>query len=297
MAISGNLPKHLEVGARTAVLISQARDDFEYQMVAQEVDLTQKTTDLVDLGGMPVPTNEAKQVDTLIEKSLEVEPEDWYLTLYISQNAIDDDQTGRLESQFQNLLPAFQRHIDKRTFDVLNAGDGQTEGACYDGQDFFDSDHVDPGASYQTNQDNENTLTLSLDNFNTAVTAARQFRDDQGNYTNFNYNLLVAHVSNEVVAANITGNQQAMDTANREMNPYAGRVSYITRPELDSTAWYVLAAGEMTKPLLVAIRKRPTLLNMWFDSQAGDGGVHYFQYHARYKHVYGDWRLAYQGNT
>jgi len=51
------------------------------------------------------------------------------------------------------------------------------------------------------------------------------------------------------------------------------------------------------KPIVLGIRKRPTLHNMWFDSQQPDGGYHYFQYHARYVGVYGDWRLAYQGNT
>jgi len=297
MAISGNLPKHLEVSARTAVLTSPARDDFQYLQVAAEVDLTAKSTNLVSLGGMPTPTENPKQVDTLIERFKAIEPKDWYVTLSISQNAIDDDQTSSLQSQFQNLNSAFQRHIDTRTFDVLSSGDGQTYGAAYDGQDFFDSDHVDKGASYTTAQDNEATLTLSLDNFNTAMTAARQFRDDQSNYTNFTYNLLVAHTSLESTAFNITGNREAMDTANREANPWSGRLSYITRPELDTTAWYIIAASEMTKPLIVGIKKRPTLIEVGFDGSGGDGGIHTFKYHARYNHIYADWRLAYQGNT
>jgi len=51
------------------------------------------------------------------------------------------------------------------------------------------------------------------------------------------------------------------------------------------------------KPMFLAVRKRPALLNMWFDSQAGDGGMHYFQYHARYVVGYGDPLLAIMGNT
>jgi hypothetical protein len=47
MAISGNLPKHLEVAARTGVLASPARDDLPYRQVAMEADLTAKTTTLV----------------------------------------------------------------------------------------------------------------------------------------------------------------------------------------------------------------------------------------------------------
>jgi len=202
-----------------------------------------------------------------------------------------------LQRQFQNLNPAFQRHLDTTTFTVLNAGDGQTYGACYDGQDFFDSDHADKGASYTTAQDNEGAVALSPTAFDSAIAVAQTFRDDQGNYTNYNYGLLVAHTTLRKTAHNISQNPDYSGTANRDSNPWNGVINYFCRPELDSTAWYIIAANEMTKPILVAVRKRPTLLNMWFDSQAGDGGMHYFQYHGRYVHVYGDWRLAYQGNS
>ncbi len=47
------------------------------------------------------------------------------------------------------------------------------------------------GASYQTAQDNVSALALNLTNFNTVWTAARKHRDDQGNYYNFVYDLLV----------------------------------------------------------------------------------------------------------
>jgi len=297
MAISGNLPKHLEVAARTGILASPPRDDMPYRRVAMEVDLTAATQQLVDLGGMPLPTNDPKVVDTLIEKTKAVTPQDWYLTLHISQNAIDDDQTGRLESNFKNIVPAFQRHINSRVFTVLNSADGVTESTGLDGLALFDANHKYAGAQYATVQDNEYALALSLDNFNTVWVAARAFVDDQGNYFNYNYNLLVVHPTSNVIAYNITGNPEAMDTANRERNPYATGLSYITSPYLDTTAWMLIAESEPTKPLVVAIRKRPALLNMWFDSQQPDGGYHYFQYHGRYVVEVGDWPLAIMGNT
>lgn len=297
MATSGNLPRHLEVAARTGVLASQAKDDMPYRRVAAEVDLTAKSTNFVDLGGMPAPSNNPKAVDTLIEKGKDVEPEDWYLTLSISQNAIDDDQTARLESSFKNLMPAFQRHINSRVFTVLNAGDTTTYGLSVDSLAMFSNSHIWPGASYNTAQDNLNGSVLALDTFNTIWVAARGFRDDQGNYFNFNYNLLVCHPTNNLIAANITGNRESYDTGNREMNPYAGAVSYITVPEFDTTAWVLIAANETSKPMFVAIRKRPQLLNMWFDSQQPDGGRHYFQYHGRYTVQYADWPTAIMGNS
>src|SRR3990167_5913916 len=200
MATGGSLPKHLEVAARTGVLGSPARDDMPYQRVADEVDLTAKSTTLVGLGGMAVPTRNAKQVDRLIEKSKTVTPEDWYLTLHISQNDIDDDQTGSLERNFQDLMPAFQRHIDDRVFTLLDAGDGTTYGTGVDGLALFSASHVYTGAAYQTAQDNVSALALSLVNFNTVWAAASKHRDDQGNYFNYVFNLLVCSPDNNVTA-------------------------------------------------------------------------------------------------
>lgn len=295
MAFSGNVPNHLVVAARSGVLSSPARDDMPYRRVAMEVDLTAKTTTLVDLGGMPQPTNNPALVDTLIEKSKTVEPEDWYLTLSITQNAIDDDQTGRLESQFKNIVPAFQRHINSRVFTYLNAGDGTTLGTCVDGGALFANSHTWDGAKYTTGQDNLNASAISLDNFDTVWVSGQTFVDDAGNYLNYNYDLLVTSPTNNLIAANITGNSNSYDTANRENNPYTG-VSYFTVPEFDTSAWVLIASNEPTKPLFVAIKKRPTL-RMWTDAQAGEGGKHYFQYHARYTIDYADWPTAIMGNT
>lgn len=290
------LPNHLVVAAKTGVLNSQAADNMPYRRVAQEFDLTAKSTTLVDLGGMPIPTNNPKAVDTRIEKSKSVQPEDWYLTLHITQNDLDDDQTGTLMTNFQNIMPAFQRHINARVFTVLNAGDGTTYGTGPDGLSLFNNAHIWKGAKYSTAQDNLQGNVLSLDNFNTAWVTARLFRDDFGNFLNANYNLLIVNPTLNLIAANITGNRESYDTGNREMNPYSG-TSYITVPEFDTTAWVLVAENEMAKPMFVAVRKRPQLLNMWYDSQTEDGGTHYFQYHGRYVVDYGDWPYAIMGNS
>lgn len=299
MAIRGNLPGHLVVAARTGVLTAQPNQPMPWRNIAMDVDLTAKNTTLVDLGGIPYPTQNPQAVKDMIEKSLEVEPEDWYLTVSISQNTIDDDQTGTIESKFMSVIDGFERHLNQRVFQVLNGGDGTTYGLCYDGQEFFDSDHADPGGEYQTDQDNEYALTLSLDNFETVWVAATQTRDDQGNFTNYIYDQLVCHPTNFRIASNITGNPQSYDTGNREENPYSGLMKPpVFSPELDTTAWYLMASSEgMVKPLFVAVKKRPTLIGMEFDPQQEDGGKHYFTYHSRFKVGYGDWRLAYQGNT
>ena len=271
---------------------------YPWQQVAATLNMDARAIDLVDLGAAPMPVEDQHTVQDFIEKTITVTPKEWNITVWLSENAARDDQTGSLESKVRAAGANFQKHINKRVFEVLNAGDGQTYGACYDGQDFFDSDHVDLGASYTTAQDNEGAVNLSLDNFNTMWTAAQLFRDDQGEFTEYNYDLLVCHPSNFVTARNITGNLEAMDTANREENPFSGLLRPpITSPYLDTTAWYLIASGESHKPLIVAMKEQPGLQHSWFDPQQPDGGRHYFKFYARYEVFYGDWRLAKQGQT
>ena len=298
MATGQSLPKHIEIMARTGVLTPAVKvASMPMSRVALTINSSLPQETLVDLGGMPIPTEQPKVVHDMIEKSLLVKPKDWYLSTSISQNLIDDDQTGQLRTKFQNVGSSFLRYLNTRVFQTLNGGDGTTYGLCYDGQDFFDSDHADPGADYNTAQDNEYALALSQDNFETVWVAAQNTVDDKGNFTEYSYDLLVVNPVNMRIAANITGNSMAMDTANNELNPFDGQVSYMTNPNLDTTAWHVIASNESTKPILVVVRKAPTLTGIKFEAQEEDGGKWIFTYHARDVVVYGDWRLAYQGNT
>lgn len=296
--ISSNVPKHLVVAARTGFLSSMRQGTYAWQQVAATLNMDARDIDLVDLGAAPMPVEQANVVQDYIEKTLQVSAREWQITVWISDNAVKDDQTASLESKVRSAGANFQKHLNKLVFQTLNGGDGTTYGLCYDGQEFFDSDHVDKGASYQTNQDNEYAVALSHDNFETVWVAGQNIRDDQGEFTEFNYDLLVCNPSLFVTARNITGNMEMGDTANREINPYSGLLKTpITSPYLDTNAWYLLASSEQHKPLIVAMREQPFLQHAWFDPTTPDGGRHYFKFYARYNVHYGDWRLALQGNT
>lgn len=297
--ISGNVPGHLLVAARTGFLSAMRQRTYNWQRIAMLHNMTSNSDTLVDLGAAPMPTNSKSgaTIQDMIERTKTVRPVDWDITTWISYNAVKDDQTGSLERRVRSAGDNFQKHINSRVFTVLNAGDNQTYGAAYDGQDFFDSDHVDKGAAYTTAQDNEYALGLTLDNFETVMVAAQQTRDDQGEFFEYMYDLLVVHPTNERIAAQIAANPLAYDTANRENNPYSGKVSYITSPYLDTTAWHLIASSEEVKPLIVAMREQPNLQSAWFEPKAPDGGRYYFKFYARYEVHFGLWQLAYQGNT
>lgn len=298
--ISGNVPQHLLVAARTGFLTTAMPEVPAYAPIATVLDMDAKSIDLVDIGASPMPTSNKgrPQVQDYIEKTLTVTPKDWDITVYISHNAVKDDKTGELERKVRSAGENFQLHISNLAFQALNDGDSTTNfGAGYDGLSFFNDAHFDKGASYVTAQDNKFALTLSLDNFETVRVAGRKFRQDQGEFVGYNHKLLIVPPELERTAAQITSNKEAFDTANREMNPYAGQTSYLVHPKLDSTAWILVEDSVSIKPIIIAMREQPNLQSAWFDPEAADGGRYYFKFYARYNHYFSDWRLALMGNS
>ena len=298
--ISGNVPQHLVVAARTGFLTTATPAVPAYAPIASVLNMGAKSIDLVDLGAAPMPTENRgrSQAQDFIEKTMTVTPKDWDITTWISYNAIKDDQTGELDRKVRAAGQNFQLHISNQAFKALNDGDATTNfGACYDGLSFFNAAHFDPGAAYVTTQDNSDAIVLSLDNFETERVKARNFKQDQGEFCDYNYDLLVVSPALERIAANICNNREAYDTANREMNPYAGQLRYVVSPKFDATAWTLVASGAGSKPIIIAMREAPNLQEAWFDPEAADGGRYYFKFYARYNHFYGDWRLAIMGNT
>lgn len=298
--ITSNVPGHLLAAARMGFLSALRTKPYDWQKIAMQVNLDAASDTLVDLGAAPMPINSRQgyTAQDFVEKSITIAPVDWDITVWISQNAIDDDQTGGLERKVRSAGDNFQKHINKRVFEVLNGGDTTTYGLAYDGKDFFDDDHVTAGGAYATNQDNEFALTLSLDNFETVFVAAQATRDDQGEFTEYMYDQLVVSPANWRIAQQIVGNPNAYDTGNSETNPYNGMFKpVIVSQHLDTNAWYLVASSESVKPLILAMKKQPHLQTAWFDPGQPDGGRHYFKFFARYEVHYGLWELAYQGQT
>lgn len=304
MPISTLVPSHLVVGARTGFLTAlQSATALPYQRIAQTITMGAKSLELADLGGAPMPTKNRgrAQVQEFVEKKLTIKPVDWDITVSLSHDAMMDDQTGELERKVRAAGENFNKHLNNIAFGVLDDGDTAAAtsiyGMGYDGLPLFDDAHIDKGGQYQTGQDNKYAVALSLDQMMVLKTAANKTLDDQGEPCGYNYDLLVVPPDLEYLAFNICNNPQALDTASREANAFAGRMSYIVSPKLNTTAYMLVASNESTKPVIIAMREQPNLQSAWFDPNGPDGGLYYFKFFARYNAFPGDWRTAYMGNT
>lgn len=301
MTISGEVPYHLLVGARTGFLATAQPNVPITTPIASEIQMGAKSIDLVDIGGAPMPSRNKGRttVKQFIEKKLTVTPLDWDITVGMSYNAVNDDQTGgSLQSKARAAGSNFRLDMAQKAFQALNDGDATTNfGACYDGGAFYANSHIDAGAAYQTGQDNLDSLALSLTNFETVRVKAMTARDDQGNFVDYGHDLLVVSPADERAAAQICNNREDSTTANRAINPYAGKVNYVVSNQFDSGAWVLVASSAPVKPILIVVREQPNLQAAWFDPNGPDGGMYYFKFYARYNHFYSDWRLAFMGKS
>ncbi len=297
MAISGNVPQHLVVGARSGFLAATKGENFPWQRIAQVITMGEKSIDLVDLGGAPMPLEDkgGGPFQDFTERALTVKPRNWTIKVGLSHNAMKDDQTGSaLMRKVQGAGENYNRHMNKIVFSALDAGDGTTYGTAYDGLSFFNDAHKNGS---QATFDNLFALALSMDNFQTNLNLAKAFTDESGEPTDFNYDLIVVNQALERTAAQITGNSEDYSTANRAVNPYAGKLSYLATPYMGSTAWVGVASNQSSKPLAIVMREEPNLQDAWFDPDGPDGGMYYFKFYARYNVAYGDYRLAFMGNS
>ncbi len=92
----------------------------------------------------------------LTSQGITVTNKDWESTLLIDLKDWNYDKTGGVSIRVNELAVRAGELKSKLVTDLLVAG---TSGVCYDGQYFFDSDHLDPGGPSSTTQTNLLTAT------------------------------------------------------------------------------------------------------------------------------------------
>ena len=93
-------------------------------------------------------------IENLRQHGFTIRNKDYEDTISVDRNQIEDDQYGVYNTMFEALGEAVAAHPDELVWPLLKAGFGTP---CYDGQNFFDSDHpvldADGGAGTVSNLD------------------------------------------------------------------------------------------------------------------------------------------------
>ncbi len=235
--------------------------------VVSERTSTQKTDTLARLGAAPFPQQWTgdREYKTAVELSYTVQNLPYEVSIRIDKEFIKYQQWDEIANLGANA--GMKARVHRQKLHSTDLIDGNST-AGDDGQFFFDTDHKDPGAEYQTNQTNDLTAVIvdadvptDLE-FAVAVRAMKQkffeFFDDQGDpwpvpggNTPSNYVLMVPplymSVANRVLkASDLTG-----PVGNDLQGGFEIRVNQFLTAPTTTGLIYMLYTGNTHKALML----------------------------------------------
>ncbi|SOD42324.1 Mu-like prophage major head subunit gpT family protein [Nitrosovibrio sp. Nv4] len=266
-----------------------------WQKIAMKVTSTTGQNDYAWLSKFP---KMRKWIGDKAVKSLEafkytVVNDDFEATVEVDRNDIEDDNLGIYGPQAQMAGESAAQLPDEIVMDLVNNG---FTNLCFDGQYFFDTDHVVAGASVSnkgTKALSIATLALAQASYGAYRTAMKKFKDDEGRPLNVNPNILLVGPSLEDTA-------NALMTVDRledgKPNPYKGTATVVVDARITSdTAWYLLDTTKAVKPFIYQERKAPVFVEQTASESDDVFNRKKFKFgaEARAAGGYGFWQLAY----
>lgn len=184
----------------------------------------------------------------LLDYGYKIVNEEFESSLEIPQKDLDDDQTGKygpLARNMGSLVPSFKDELIFGTLLPLGFSSN-----AYDGQYFFDTDHVDGASGVQSNLI---TGKLGPTSFKAAVALLRRLKDDNGRPINPVLNLeLQIPPELEATAKNLLLSEY---TSPGVKNPYYNAATFVVNPWLtDANAWYIVNKVGVVKPFILQTR-------------------------------------------
>lgn len=139
-ALTPAILQALNTGFRREFQQAQSQAKSEYKKVATVVPSSTKSNTYGWIGKMPNFREWIgdRVVNDIASYGYTIENKDFEMTIGVNRNDIEDDQIGVYSPLFQEMGRATEVHPDELVFGLLKAGDSTL---CYDGQNFFDTDH------------------------------------------------------------------------------------------------------------------------------------------------------------
>ncbi|MDL2320766.1 Mu-like prophage major head subunit gpT family protein [Desulfosarcina sp. OttesenSCG-928-B08] len=222
--------------------------------------------------------------------------DDWEATVEVDRNDIEDDTLGIYEPQAREAGWSAKQLPDEIDADLKN---GAFTGLCYDGQYFYDTDHL-VGKETFSNRGTAPLSNATLTAANASLGAARiaimTVKDEEGRPLALMPDLLEVPPALERVAYMLLNSDKLADDT---PNPFKGTAKLLVNPRLtSSTAWFLHVTSRPLKPFIYQERKAPTFVQQT-DPEADDVFMRKkfkFGAEARAAGGYGLWQLSY-GST
>jgi phage major head subunit gpT-like protein len=234
-----------------------------------------------------------KVIKALSAHKYTVVNDDWEATIAVHRNDIEDDNIGIYGVQAQEAGYSAKQLPDEIDATLKN---GAFAAECYDGQYFYDTDHLVAGASVS----NKGTAALSVAttaaavaSYGAARVAIMSLKDDEGRPLALIPDVLEVPPALEATARLLCESDKLTDES---PNPYKGTATVLVNPRLTSaTAWFLHVTNRPLKPFIYQERKKPVFVSQ--TDISADGvfvrGEYLFGAEARAAGGYGLWQLSY----
>lgn len=251
------------------------------------------------IGGMPGMKEwlGERQFSGLRSANFVIENKHFESSLLISKNSIKDDRLQQYGPVMQQLGIEAAHHPDELFFTALANGEST---ACFDGQFFFDTDHVWGNSGTQSNDLTStvaSTSAVTATEMKTAIRAAVKamlgFKNDQGKLY---HRPTVNRLSDLTLLVPLALRDQTYDAIESQLisnssNVVVDRPTIVASPYLTSDVkFYLFKTGDPVKPMVFQ-RREPLMRQMkgLEDSEVKDVK---FMTEARYNVGYFAWWTA-----
>lgn len=256
-----------------------------------------------------------RRLEALKGKKIDIANRVWDAGVTLAWDDMRRDQTGTIALKTGELADSLALKPLERVYELLQYGDTTTEGLAYDGQQFFDTDHLEGASGTQSNNVNASTSGLGLLNiadadeptpeeFVSCVLAVTGhmlgFKDEAGRRVNLdarNFLIVVPPTGGMLQAAlpAVSSNNLASGEVNTmAIQNKLGWTFDIMLADTDWTAEFaVLRTDARTKPFICQTEIDPNLIYYDEDSDFFKDSRHYgLASEWIGECAYGDWRHA-----
>lgn len=247
--------------------------------------------------------NGSRVMNNITEYTHELTAKDYEDSIEVDANAIREDNLGIYGDVLAALGSQARKHPDDLLVTLLQNGHLSTA-TCYDGQNFFDTDHpIVKGSSGSQQNYWSSGKPLTLDNVMSIRATMAAYKGDDSRPLGVRPNLIVVppalehvaiQISKAATIANTAGATPAAGTAGVD-NVVRGMFDVMMMPELagSDTTWYLVDATKRVRPIVV-VENEGLVTDM-----LGPGSEQYFhtkkiQYGVSWRGTagYGAWFLA-----
>jgi len=238
----------------------------------------------------------SKTIKTLAAFKYTVVNDDYEATVEVDRNDIEDDSIGIYAPMAKEAGFSSKQLPDEIDAELKN---NAFTNLCYDGQYFYDTDHVVAGASVS----NKGTAALSV--ATTALAAASygagriaimSFKDDEGRPLGLIPDVLEVGPALEATAKLLCEGDKLADES---PNPWKGTAKVVVNPRITSTTqWMLHVTNRPLKPYIYQERKAPVFVQQVSPETEDVFMRKKFKFgaEARAAGGYGLWQLSY-GST